>query len=152
INVVTKSGGNEFKGDLFGYYDSSSLAANDKRSADRQAALQGEYFTPKRLDVGADLGGYFVKDRRLFFGAYDRVNQDQDYARTAAVLRDATKTNVQTQNTDVYRNNLYSAKLTFRLGESNTVALSAFGDPGTFSGRYDLTQISVMIGADSAWL
>ena len=152
INVVTKSGGNEFRGDVFGYYDSGSLAANDARTADRSAANQGEYFSPKRLDVGADLGGYLVKDRVWFFAAYDRVNQDQDYTRTLEVLRDASQTQLQTGNTDTYRNNLYSGKLTFRLGESNTIAASIFGDPGTFSGRYDLTQISVMIGADGAWL
>ena len=85
INVVTKSGGNEFRGDVFGYYDSGSLAANDARTADRSAANQGEYFSPKRLDVGADLGGYLVKDRVWFFAAYDRVNQDQDYTRTLEV-------------------------------------------------------------------
>ncbi len=152
INVVTKSGGNEFRGDAFGYYDSGSLASSDARTSDRSAANQGEYFSPKRLDVGADLGGYFVKDRLWFFGAYDRVNQDQDYTRTLAVLRDASQTKIQTGNTDTYRNDLYSGKLTLRLGESNTLAASIFGDPGTFSGRYDLTQISVMIGADGAWL
>ena len=152
INVVTKSGGNEFRGDAFGYYDSGSLASSDARTSDRSAANQGEFFSPKRLDAGADLGGYFVKDRLWFFGAYDRVNQDQDYTRTLAVLRDASQTKIQTANTDTYRNNLYSGKLTLRLGESNTIAASIFGDPGTFSGRYDLTQISVMIGADGAWL
>src|SRR5664279_3973259 len=152
INVVTKSGGNEFKGDAFGYYDSGSLAASDKNTADRVASNQGEYFSPKRLDFGADLGGYFVKDRVWFFGAFDRVSQDQEYTRTIAVQRDANKTQLLTSNTDTYRNNLYSGKLTFRLGESNTIAASVFGDPGTFSGRYDLSQISVMIGPDAAWL
>ncbi|MCM3875697.1 MAG: TonB-dependent receptor [Thermoanaerobaculia bacterium] len=152
INVVTKSGGNEFKGDAFGYYDSGSLASSDARTAERIAVNQGEYFSPKRLDFGADLGGYFVKDRLWFFGAFDRVTQDQDYMRTLAVLRDANQTQVLTGNTDTYRNNLYSGKLTFRLGESNTIAASLFGDPGTFSGRYDLSQISVMVGADGAFL
>ncbi|HEX5854670.1 MAG TPA: TonB-dependent receptor [Thermoanaerobaculia bacterium] len=152
INVVTKSGGNEFKGDAFGYYDSSSLASSDKRTTDRQTANQGEFFSPTRVDAGADLGGYFVKDRLWFFAAYDRVNQDQDYTRTLAVLRDTAQTKLSTQNTDTYRNNLYSGKLTFRLGDSNTIAASVFGDPGTFSGRYDLSQISVMVGADGAWL
>ncbi len=152
INVVTKSGGNEFKGDAFGYYDSGSLASSDARTAERVASNQGEYFSPKRVDFGVDLGGYFVKDRLWFFGAFDRVTQDQDYTRTLAVLRDANQTQVLTSNMDTYRNSLYSGKLTFRLGESNTIAASLFGDPGTFSGRYNLSQISVMVGADAAWL
>ncbi len=152
INVVTKSGGNEFHGDAFGYYDSSSLASSDKRAADRSAANQGQFFSPKRADFGADLGGYFVKDRVWFFGAYDRVNQDQDYTRTLAQLRDGSGRTTQTGDSDTYRNNLFSGKLTFRLGESNTVTASAFGDPGTFHGRYDLTQIPVMIGDSGAWV
>ena len=152
ISVVTKSGGNEFKGDAFGYYDSGSLSSSDANTAERVAANQGQYFSPTRVDFGADLGGYFVKDRLWFFGAFDRVSQDQDYTRTLAVLRDANQTQVLTGGTDTYRNNLYSGKLTFRLGESNTIAASLFGDPGTFSGRYNLSQISVMVGADAAWL
>ncbi|MGZ5382226.1 MAG: carboxypeptidase regulatory-like domain-containing protein, partial [Thermoanaerobaculia bacterium] len=49
INVITKSGGNDFHGDGFGYYDSSSLAANDSNVAARQDVKQGRYFTPKRF-------------------------------------------------------------------------------------------------------
>jgi hypothetical protein len=152
INVVTKSGGNEFHGDAFGYYDGSSLAADDKRSADRSASNQGEFFSPTRADFGADLGGYFVKDRVWFFAAYDRVNQDQDYTRTLAQLRDGSGRTTQTADSDTYRNNLFSGKLTFRLGESHTLAASVFGDPGTFHGRYDLTQIPNMIGDSGAWV
>jgi hypothetical protein len=152
INVVTKSGGNEFHGDAFGYYDGSSLASSDKRATDRAAANQGQYYSPTRLDAGADLGGYFLKDRIWFFGAFDRVNQDQDYTRTLAQLHDGSGRTTSTFDTDTYRNNLFSGKLTFRLGESNTIAASAFGDPGTFHGRYDLTQISTMIGDSGAYV
>ncbi len=152
INVVTKSGGNEFHGDAFGYYDSSSLASSDERAGDRSAVNQGQFYSPKRVDFGADLGGYFVKDRVWFFGAYDRVNQDQDYTRTLSQLRDGSGRTTQTGDTDTYRNNLFSGKLTFRLGESNTLTASAFGDPGTFHGRYDLTQISTMVGDSGAFI
>src|SRR6185295_14953729 len=73
INVITKSGGNEFHGDVFGYYDSDGLAADDKRGSDRANVSQPQFYSPKRLDFGLDAGGYFIKDRLWFFGAYDRV-------------------------------------------------------------------------------
>ncbi|MDL2717870.1 MAG: TonB-dependent receptor [Acidobacteriota bacterium] len=146
INVITKSGGNEFKGDVFGYYDNASLATSDSNTADRHAVSQGEYSVPKRLDVGLDLGGYFVKDRLWFFGAYDRVNQDQPYERTIAQTRNLAHTPVFATGGDTVRNDLYSGKLTFRLGESNTLAASVFGDPGSFSGRYSTTAV----GAETA--
>ena len=58
ISVVTKSGGNEFKGDAFGYYDSGSLSSRDANTAARVVANQGQYISPTRVDFGADLGGY----------------------------------------------------------------------------------------------
>jgi outer membrane receptor protein involved in Fe transport len=153
INVVTKSGGNEFHGDLFGYYDGSSLASNDAHVADRTAVGQSQLIQPTRYDFGADLGGYFLKDRLWFFGAYNRVSRDQDYTRNTAInytptgALDTSKGTggfTTTDGTDQTRNNLYSGKLTFRLGEAHTLSASVFGDPGTFNGRQVTT-----IGPDS---
>ncbi|HWC64546.1 MAG TPA: TonB-dependent receptor, partial [Thermoanaerobaculia bacterium] len=71
INVITKSGGNEFHGDAFGYYDSDSLQANTKHVGETaQGASAG--FT--RADFGVDVGGFIVRDKLWFFGAYDRVD------------------------------------------------------------------------------
>ncbi len=134
INVVTKSGGNEFHGDVFGYYDNDSLTSSDKRVDEKNAVGASPYVGPKRFDVGLDLGGYFLKDRIWFWGGYNRVN------------RDAENTMYQGRNTtnggvinplvvdETTRTNLFSGKLTFRLGDSNTLALAAFGDPGEFDG------------------
>ena len=88
INVITKSGGNEFHGDLFGYYDNKSLASSDKRVADRSDVGQAQIVVPKRLDVGLDLGGYMIKDNLWFFGAYDRVNRGGDEVAGAYILVD----------------------------------------------------------------
>ena len=72
INVITKSGGNEFHGDVFGYYDADSLQAANKHPDDSN--LYGTVASgSRRHDYGFDLGGYSVKDRLWFFGAYDRV-------------------------------------------------------------------------------
>ena len=74
INVITKSGGNEFHGDVFGYYDNDSLQANPKTVVSNGGTPGG--FTSK--DYGADLGGYIVKDKLWFFGAYDQVRNTHD--------------------------------------------------------------------------
>src|SRR5262249_19921061 len=62
INVITKSGGNEFHGEAFGYYDNDSLQSTNKhideikvRNSTGPSLQTG--FT--RKDFGADLGGYF---------------------------------------------------------------------------------------------
>ncbi len=147
INVVTKSGGNEFHGDAFGYYDNKNLASNDDHSADRTAVGASQFIEPTRYDFGADLGGYFVKDRLWFFGAANRVSRDQDFSRVTGVnysYDPATKvltSSFPTSNgTDETRTTLYSGKLTFRLGEAHTLSASVFGDPGTFNGRQVSTR------------
>ena len=73
INVITKSGGNEFHGDIFGYYDSDSL----QNSADEVVATSGTVSGYTRADYGIGLGGYIVKDKLWFFGAYDRVSNSR---------------------------------------------------------------------------
>jgi hypothetical protein len=157
INVVTKSGGNEFRGDAFGYYDSPSVAAKDAHAADEANASLPSVNPPKRFDIGADLGGYFVKDRLWFFGAFDRVNRDEDQshfltARTSGNPDGTTRCGIsgqpacpQSAGTYSTRTNLFSGKLTFRLGESNTIAVAAFGDPATYTDRV----ISTTPGPDS---
>ncbi|HET7451534.1 MAG TPA: TonB-dependent receptor, partial [Thermoanaerobaculia bacterium] len=67
INVITKSGGNEFHGDAFGYYDSDRLQANNEHVGE---TTQGAVLGFTRKDFGLDLGGFVLKDRLWFFGAY----------------------------------------------------------------------------------
>ena len=136
VNVVTKSGGNEFHGDLFGYYDSDSLTASDEHGEERTALALAQPEPSTKLDAGGDLGGYFLKDRLWFFGAYDRVAQDDDYQRGESLTY--TPTSVTTNyvsGTDTTRRDLYSGKLTLRAAVSQTFVLSVFGDPGTLDGR-----------------
>ncbi len=138
VNVITKSGGNEFHGDLFANWDNASLAAKDAHSAQRQDIGSGAFTSPARVDFGADVGGYFMKDVLWFFGAYDRLNRDQIFQRTTTA-RDpndpkSTTFRLQSGGYTTDRNNLFSGKLTGRLGESNTLALSVIGDPSTTAG------------------
>ena len=80
INVVTRSGGNEFHGDIVGYYSGSALRGSERNSAIldpniTEPTLREFNYTkdfdmgPKdyRLEGGFGLGGYIIKDKVWFY-------------------------------------------------------------------------------------
>ena len=93
INVITRAGGNEFHGELIGYYSGSRLNSTERDSLrlnplDVNKAEYVNYQTGDGLDaalgkddvnrweVGFSLGGYIVKDRLWFFGSFLPVFTD----------------------------------------------------------------------------
>ena len=144
INVVTKSGGNEFTGDAFTYYDSDSLQSNAKAVESTSGTQTG--FT--RKDFGADLGGFIMRDRLWFFAAYDRVDNGIDSALPGGPLAGQIVTSKS-------RRNLGSGKLTYNAGANQSLIAtylqdprvdtgaindanhSLNGDPSTYLGRQD---------------
>ncbi len=136
INVITRSGGNQFHGDVFGYYDSDALRAPLTGEAEQGSAT----FTSKtvgvvRSDYGADLGGYIVKDRLWFFAAYDRV----DNSDTNEALEDYGAVNPGAAMAgeefpwDVTQD-LFAFKLTWRPDSNQSLTGSVFGNPNETSG------------------
>ncbi len=66
INVITKSGGNQFHGDGFVYYDSSALQAEREFEPGVDSDLSGMRVADyTRTDFGADLGGYVMQGPAL---------------------------------------------------------------------------------------
>jgi len=145
INVITKSGGNEFHGDVFANYAAPSFRTDQVHETNDQFNLT--YDDVEELDYGADLGGFFIKDRLWFFTAYNRSDLSQDRVpKSAQSVRDQHFLEEQTYN-------LFSAKLTFNIAQGSTLVGSYFRDPehrdgavftptGTdpdsFSGRLDI--------------
>ncbi|MGH9838565.1 MAG: TonB-dependent receptor domain-containing protein [Blastocatellia bacterium] len=66
INVITRSGSNQFHGDAFEYYRGSALNALDNIE---KGAGRTEPARFNRNQFGFDLGGPIVKDRTFIFGA-----------------------------------------------------------------------------------
>jgi hypothetical protein len=118
VNVITKSGGNTFTGDGFGYYQPDSLQSNA-----RQTVSTGG--TPKQFtkkDYGADLGGFILRDKLWFFGAWDGV-------------RDTRTLTLDGSDFDFgVRNNFASGKLTFNLAPSQSLVGTYLQDPRTTAG------------------
>jgi hypothetical protein len=129
INVITKSGGNEFTGDVFGYYDKDSLQANAKEVVSTAGTPKG--FT--RDDYGADLGGFILRDKLWFFGAYDRVSNSNDTALPAGPQAGQT---VRSKS----RRNLGSAKLTYNIAPSQSFVFTFLQDPRVDTGAINDTE------------
>ena len=131
INVITKSGGNEFHGDGFVYYDSFGMRADQKITSD-------DYFQGMRVngynrtDFGADLGGRIIKDKLWFFFAYDRVDKPTDISRFNDSPGGLVTKNDKfpADSTD----NLYSGKLTWNIATGTTLIGTVFADPSTITG------------------
>ena len=131
INVITKSGGNQFHGDGFVYYDS------DRTQSDPVVTPQDEILAGMRIvaydrqDFGADLGGPFLKDRLWFFAAYNRVHLDSSVSRFVDNLPyvSASERFPIHSATD-----LYSGKLTWNIAAGSTLVGTIFADPTTNSG------------------
>jgi hypothetical protein len=72
INIVSKSGGNQFHGELYGFFrnqDTSAANFFNGFQGRQKAFQQNEYF-------GGTAGGPIVKDKLFFFMAYDYQRED----------------------------------------------------------------------------
>ena len=127
VNVITKSGGNEFHGGVFGYYNNLSLAADQKNLVTAPYSETGNSQTTTittkntRSEGGLDLGGFMVKDRVWFFAAYDRVITGTDIQPTSGAA-----TGIDFPAT--YTQNKYSLKLTLNLAPNTTLQGVYFSD------------------------
>lgn len=135
IIATTKSGSNEFHGDAFGYDAGGSLLANPKYQAQLPTTSTTIGNTSKQYDFGADVGGYIMKDRLWFFGAYDRTNQtDQSIRINTPLVVPGFSVPIGGQLPTSIQRNLYSAKLTAAITSNHLINLSVLGDPSTSNG------------------
>src|SRR5262249_17365703 len=75
IEAITKSGGNTFHGDLFGFGQGGGLYATNSTAPQRAQTTTTVGSIGHQADGGGDLGGYIFKDKLWFFAAYNPLNQ-----------------------------------------------------------------------------
>jgi len=80
VNIQIKSGGNQFRGNVFDFERNDALDANNFFN-NRAGRAKPDF---KQHQFGATLGGPIVKDRTFFFADYQglRINQGQTYVST----------------------------------------------------------------------
>ncbi|HWY43053.1 MAG TPA: TonB-dependent receptor [Candidatus Sulfotelmatobacter sp.] len=80
INIVTKSGGNDFHGDAFGYFRNKSFQARNSFSGEVNPAsgvLEPVKQPYTRVQAGMTLGGALKKDKTFFFGSYEYTQREE---------------------------------------------------------------------------
>ncbi len=146
INVVTKSGGNEFHGSAFVNW--SPLEAERRQVGRLTDALSSQTRQHFNFDIGAELGGPIVKDKLWFFAGFapqivsldvDRIVSKQTDNGGGQAARDQQGNVILTEvDRKTYRDTTttyqFSTKLTYLIDENHNVALAAFGNPNTRSG------------------
>jgi hypothetical protein len=97
INMITKSGGNEFHGTLFEFFRNEKLDARNLFASPQQP--KPAY---KQNQFGGSLGGPIVKNRTFFFADYEnfRLRQGQTVVRTVPTA--ANRTGDFSQNRTIF--------------------------------------------------
>jgi outer membrane receptor protein involved in Fe transport len=142
VNVITKSGGNEFHGDVFGYYNPSGFSSKTRFDKTADLSETGDASTNTagsitkdidRKEGGVDLGGFIIKDHIWFYGAYDRVTQDNN-------LEPITGARAGELFPQKFTSNLWAGKLTFNIAQGTTIVGTLFSDPQTNTGALLVPQ------------
>lgn len=149
VNAITKSGSNEFHGNVFGYNAGGSLFAKNKTDVKLPATATTVGEIDKQWDLGFNLGGYVMKDRLWFFGAYNRTNQTDISRRINAplIFPGVFELPVGGSVSSKTKRDLYAGKLSLAVTSNQLLNLSIFGDPSTSDGA-----IFALAGAPSTFL
>ena len=125
VNVITKSGTNDFHGSLFGYWDPEWLESEWNDLQTPNGTVNTTALT--NADFGVTLGGPLMKDKLFFFGAFNPQYETRTYIAPADVenfpLRSLGELD---RKRKVYS---YAGKLTWQANSNHRFDASFFGDP-----------------------
>jgi len=122
LNVVTRSGANDFHGSLFGYLQPQALEA-ERRIVQTPNGTVNDVGA-QNLDFGVSLGGPVAKDRLFFFGAFN-----PQYERVTRIAPEGFPL-LSLGEVDRKRRVLaYAGKVTWQATSNHRFDFTAFGDP-----------------------
>ncbi|SET92306.1 Carboxypeptidase regulatory-like domain-containing protein [Stigmatella erecta] len=140
ISAITRSGGNDFHGDLFLTFQNQALIAKDYFLAERPEQLRSQF--------GAALGGPLVKDKLHFFVTYEGNIQDRS---NLVAIGNPNEENLsrfdafQGNFGSPFREHLGFAKLTWRPADNQTLDVSA-----SLRTETDIRNFGGLISVESA--
>jgi hypothetical protein len=140
VQIVTKSGGNQYHGAIAGYFQPNQFEAKRLNvDAFNLANPFGDVLHKANFDVSGEIGGpvpLVAKNKLFFFGSFDPSRVDSTTLGPPLsgefLLGDLTGRQLSFN---------YAAKLTFKLSDKHTLEGSVFGDP-TYSNVFPWQRLT----------
>ncbi len=132
FNVITKSGTNEFHGDVFAYGLPQSFVRDTKNFPFTGLAPSGY----SEIDAGGDIGGPIIKNRLTFFAAFNPQFRTNSYV--TQTFRQEVEGKIKTP--------FYSGKLSWLINNNNTLTFTTFGDFTKEEGHLYAQNLQVVNG------
>lgn len=115
LNAVTRSGGDVFHGQVFGFFSNNNLSGEPRLTALEESVEGfGEY------DIGFGMGGPIVKQKLWFYAAYNPTMEFEDITLPGFGNHRDKKTA-----------HLFVGKLSWRVTQNANLVFTAIGDPIT---------------------
>jgi len=125
VNIITKSGSNDFHGAAYGYLRPKSFEATRLQPDDVRIGKGGKFLHTENYDAGVDAGGPIIKNKLFFFGSFNpTVSRD--------IVRGASNSGLFTILGDHARRTRtlnYAAKVDWNINSNHSLNFSLFGDP-----------------------
>ncbi len=144
VNVVTKQGGNEFHGSVFGYFTPGSMVADVEPIVRQGAAISSETNLDYSTDLGFEVGGPIKKDKVWFHIGYNpsvrkstldrvtyaRVDADGDgeVDITDEGFEDFDEVGRSPMST-TSKTHFFTAKINGAISQNHQFQISGFGNP-----------------------
>jgi Carboxypeptidase regulatory-like domain/TonB dependent receptor len=148
LDVVTKTGSNEFHGAVFTSLTPGAFEAHRHDVLREGSTITTQTSLSSMNDFGAQVGGPIVKDKLWFFGgispSFARFRLDRALNQIRFQNGQPVKDNGFTQTDPIpgtaaayyatQRSFQFIGKLTWQLNQDNTISLSVYGSPTTSGG------------------
>jgi len=142
VNIVTKDGGNKFKGSLFSSFTGESLQSHNVSEEQAALGLKAPAGVDKLVDFNPVFGGPVVRDRLWFVGSYRYWRNDRFVASTF------TPDGSQALDPQLLVN--YSGKLTAQVSPANRFSFFIDWDLKDRPNRRDLTSSYQFVSPEAA--
>src|SRR5262245_55912564 len=131
VNIVSRTGGNEFHGSGFGFYRDNNMGAYP--TLNRIPGTPDPFF--RRLQAGFALSGPIIKDKLAFFTNFERLNQSTAYSTIHTGVPIVSQLNSVT--TSPYKGYLYNVRLDYTINSRHATFLRYSSDNNNVFGPVD---------------